>query len=177
VPNPTSWERRGVRFRLVRREGDGLPHPGDLRDVHAVLESAFADHFNSWEETFEEFLHRLREDPGHRWDHWWLAELLDDGEARPVGALVATVSESGEGSTAPDGSYVSYLGVLEAARGRGVAKGLLHSVAADAVARGRDRVGLEVDADSPTGADGLYRALGWELRYTTQSWHRDVPVG
>lgn len=176
VADPASWEQRGVRFRLVRREGDGLPHPGDLRDVHAVLESAFADHFNSWEETFEEFLHRLREDPGHRWDHWWLAELLDDGEARPVGALVATVSESGAESTDPDGSYVSYLGVLEAARGRGVAKGLLHSVAADAVARGRDRVGLEVDADSPTGADGLYRALGWELRYTTQSWHRDVPV-
>ncbi|GMA31278.1 GNAT family N-acetyltransferase [Litorihabitans aurantiacus] len=179
VPDPASWERRGVRFRLVRREGDGMPHAGDLRDVHAVLEGAFADHFNSWEESFDEFLHRLREDPGHRWDHWWLAELLDDdatdGHAapRPVGALVATVSGSGP---SPDGSYVSYLGVLEAARGRGVAKGLLHSVVADAVARGRDRVALEVDADSPTGAHGLYRSLGWETRYTTQSWHRDVAV-
>ena len=102
------------------------------------------------EETFEEFLHRLREDPGHRWDHWWLAELTDVRTARqPVGALVGTVSESPRG---PDGSYVSYLGVLEAARGRGVAKGLLHTIIADAAARGRDRVGLEVDADSPTGA-------------------------
>jgi len=62
------------------------------------------------------------------------------------------------------------------ARGRGVAKGLLHTIIADAAARGRDRVGLEVDADSPTGADGLYVAMGWGTKYTTESWHRDVTV-
>ena len=83
------------------------------------------------------------------------------------------MSESGTG---PDGSYVSYLGVLEAARGRGVAKGLLRTIIADAAARGRDRVGLEVDADSPTGADGLYTSMGWKTKYVTESWHRDVPV-
>jgi hypothetical protein len=37
-------------------------------------------------------------------------------------------------------------------------------------------VGLEVDADSPTGADRLYRGLGWTTSYVTESWHRDVPV-
>ena len=76
----------------------------------------------------------------------------------------------------PDGSYVDYLGVLEQARGRGVAKGLLHTIIADAAARGRDRVGLEVDADSPTGADGLYVTMGWHTKYVTESWHRDVTV-
>ena len=66
---------------------------------------------------------------------------------------------------------------LEAARGRGVAKGLLRTVIADAAARGRDRVGLEVDADSPTGADrALHGSMGWETTYVTESWHRDVPV-
>lgn len=175
VEDPQTWERAGVRFRLVRREGDGMPHEGDLRDVHTVLEGAFADHFNSWEETFDEFLHRLREDVGHRWDHWWLAELVEDGvDPVPVGALVGTVSETDGG---PDGSYVSYLGVLGSARGRGVAKGLLHSIVADAAERGRDRVGLEVDADSPTRAHEIYEALGWRLKYVTQSWHRDVVVG
>ncbi|KRF37886.1 hypothetical protein ASG94_07500 [Nocardioides sp. Soil805] len=174
VPAPESWERRGVRFRLVGREDDGMPDESCLRAVHDVLEGAFTDHFNSAEETFDEFIHRLREDPGHRWDHWWLAELLDDPESpEPVGALVGTVSDGGEG---PDGSYVSYLGVLETARGRGVATGLLRTIIADAAARGRDRVGLEVDADSPTGADGLYVAMGWSTRYVTESWHRDVPV-
>ncbi len=175
VPDPGLWERpeKGVRFRLVRRAGGGLPDEDDLRDVHDVLEESFTDHFNSWEETFEEFLHRLREDPGHRWDHWWLAEIVDAGPAVAVGALVGTVSESSRG---PDGSYVSYIGVREAARGRGVATGLLRTIIADAASRERDHVGLEVDADSSTGADGLYSSLGWRTKYVTESWHRDVPV-
>lgn len=178
VPSPDSWTERGVRFRLVRREGGGLPEEGDLRAVHEVIEGSFVDHFNHCEETFEEFLHRLREDPGHRWHHWWLAELLDADEpptdrALPVGALIATETE---GSAGTEGSYVEYIGVLEAARGRGVAKGLLRTVIADAASRDRQKVGLEVDANSSTGADGLYLSMGWETRYVTQSWHRDVPV-
>ncbi|MBJ7356955.1 GNAT family N-acetyltransferase [Nocardioides sp.] len=174
VPAAELWSDRGVTVRLVRRRDDGMPDEDDLRAVHDVLEEAFTDHFNSKPETFDEFLHRLREDPGHRWDHWWLASLDQaDGPAQPVGALVATVSEATEG---PDGSYVAYIGVIEAARGRGVAKGLLRTVIADAAARGRDRVGLEVDADSETGAHHLYRSLGWETSYVTESWHRDVAV-
>ena len=177
VPDPARWQRGEVTIRLVRRRPDGLPDAVDLHAVHQVLERAFRDHFNSWEETFAEFVHRLREDPGHRWDHWWLAELEHEALAGigpvPVGALVGTQVE-GNGGT--DGSYVSYIGVLDDARGRGVAKSLLHTIIADAAARGRDRVGLEVDADSPTGAHGLYEALGWRTTYVTESWHRDVPV-
>ncbi|MBB3042736.1 GNAT family N-acetyltransferase [Nocardioides sp. LMS-CY] len=173
VPDPAHWEKDGVVIRLVRHGDGGLPDEDDLRRMHDVLEGAFVDHFNSSEETFEEFLHRLREDPGHRWDHWWLAELVDGPEPVPVGALVGTVSETRGG---PDGSYVSYLGVLSAARGRGVAKGLLRTIVADAALRERDRVGLEVDADSPTGAAGLYTSMGWATKYVTESWHRDVPV-
>jgi len=169
VPDPASWQLDEVQVRLVEKGVDGKPVDADLRKVHDVLEAAFTDHFNSKPETFDEFLHRLREDPGHRWDHWWLAEL----DGTPVGALVATVSESTGG---PDGSYVDYIGVIGLARGRGVAKGLLRTVIADAAARGRDRVGLEVDADSPTGADRLYRGMGWETSYVTESWHRDVKV-
>ncbi|WP_036564372.1 GNAT family N-acetyltransferase [Nocardioides halotolerans] len=166
VEDPARWERDGVVVRRVECERDGgEPIEADLRAVHDVLEAAFTDHFNSKPETFDEFLFRLRLDPGHRWDHWWLAEV--DGE--PAGALVGTESGSG--------SYVAYIGVVELARGRGVAKGLLRTVIADAAARGRDNVGLEVDADSPTGADRLYRGMGWETSYVTESWHRDVTVG
>lgn len=169
VPDPERWESGGVVFRLVRRTGAGMPDEDDLREVHEVLEGAFVDHFNSSEETFDEFLHRLREDPGHRWDHWWLAELADGDTPQPVGALIGTASGK-------DGSYVAYLGVLEAARGRGVAKGLLRTIIADAAARGRTSVGLEVDADSPTGAAGLYTSMDWATKYVTESWHRDVSV-
>ena len=180
VSDPAAWESDGVRVRRVRRAGDGMPEEQDLREVHEVLEEAFLDHFNSHEETFAEFVHRLREDPGHRWDHWWLAELVESSDApgeragEALGCLVGTVSESSAG---PDGSYVSYLGVRDAARGRGVGTKLLDTIVADAAVRGRDRVGLEVDADSPTRAGDLYEHLGWRTKYVTQSWHRYVPVG
>ncbi len=171
---------QGVVIRPVMRQGGGMPDEDDLRTVHDILETAFVDHFNSREETFDEFIFRLREDPGHRWDHWWIAELDDEGkEPEPAGTLVGTMIEGGldeKGEPKPDGSYVAYLGVLQSARGRGVAKALLNMIIADAAARGRDRVGLEVDADSPTGADALYVSMGWETKYVTQSWHKDVLV-
>lgn len=168
--------REGVEIRRVRRDGGvGMPDEADLHAVHDMLEHSFADHFNSYRETFEEFVGRLREDPGHRWDHWWLATV--DGE--PAGALVAvtvTTRVDHDGVARPDSSYVEYIGVHRRARGRGVAKGLLRTVIADAAARGRTSVGLEVDADSPTGADGLYLSLGWRTKYTTQSWHRALSL-
>ena len=170
VPDPAEWVRDAVAFRLVRQDAAGMPEEADLRAVHDVLEGAFADHFNSREETFDEFVDRLRMDPGHRWDHWWLAELGPE----PVGALAGSQLETPDGR---DGSYVDYVGVLEAARGRGVAKGLLNTIITDAARRGRDRVGLEVDADSPTGAGGLYVAMGWRTSYVTESWHRDIEIG
>ncbi len=171
---------QGVVIRPVMRQGGGMPDEDDLRTVHDILETAFTDHFNSREETFDEFIFRLREDPGHRWDHWWIAEIVDGkAEPEPAGTLVGTMLEGGldeNGEPEPDGSYVSYLGVLQSARGRGVAKGLLNMIIADAAARGRNRVGLEVDADSPTGADSLYVSMGWKTKYVTESWHKDVPV-
>lgn len=168
--------REGVQIRRVRRDdGVGMPEEEDLRAVHLVLEESFADHFNSYRETFDEFVDRLRADPGHRWDHWWLATV--DGQ--PAGALVASTSTGSvdeHGVARPDSSYVDYIGVHRRARGRGVAKALLRAVVADAAARGRQSVGLEVDAHSPTGADGLYLTMGWRTAYTTQSWHRRLSL-
>jgi ribosomal protein S18 acetylase RimI-like enzyme len=166
-----------VVVRRVRRADDAMPDQEDLITVHDVLEEAFTDHFNYHYETFDEFCSRLREEPGHRWDHWWIADLIDDSAAvpRPAGVLVATASP-GDGE-APAGSYVAYLGVLRSARGRGVARSLLNTVIVDAAERGRGRVGLEVDADSPTGAVDLYTSTGFRTSFITQSWHRDLPVG
>ena len=167
--------RPGVVVRQVDRHDDGMPVAQDLQDVHRVLEESFQDHFSSYRESFPEFVMRLREDPGHRWDHWWLATVEgEDGSALPGGALVSSVLRPD--SAGVEGSYIDYIGVHRRARGRGVAKALLHTVIADAARRGRNRVGLEVDADSPTGADGLYLAMGWVTDYRTQSWHRDLDV-
>ena len=172
MPDPAEWDGRDVTFRLVRRAGDGMPDETDLRELHEVLEGSFVDHFNHWEETFEEFLHRLREDPGHRWDHWWLAELTDGPEPQPVGALIGTVSES---PTGPSGSYVSYIGVLEAARG--VAWPRACCARSSPTPRPANAT-ASPSRSTPTHLRpaGLYTGMGWETAYITQSWHRDVPV-
>lgn len=170
LPGP----REGVTIRRVIKHDNGLPVAADLQTVHRMLEESFADHFNSYRESFPEFLSRLREDPGHRWDHWWIAEVEVDGEVEPGGALVATISPPD--ASGAFGSYVDYIGVHRLARGRGVAKALLHTVIRDAAERGHNRVGLEVDDDSPTGADGLYVSLGWVTAYKTESWHRDITI-
>jgi GNAT superfamily N-acetyltransferase len=175
--------REGVTVRRVGTHDNGVPVAQDLQIVHRMLEESFQDHFNSYRESFPEFVQRLREDPGHRWDHWWLAfvtpegspEAPDAGEAVPAGAIVCSVLAADV--TGAEGSYVDYIGVNREARGRGVAKGLLHAVIADAAERGRNRVGLEVDADSPTRADELYVSMGWVTDYVTESWFKDVVAG
>ena len=174
APDALPTPRPGVTVRRVRAHDNGLPVAEDLHLVHQVLEESFADHFNSYREGFAEFVVRLQEDPWHRWDHWWLAVLEVDGVEQVGGALISSVLPPD--AAGHQGSYVQYIGVHRRARGRGVAKSLLHTVIADAARRGRNRVGLEVDADSATGADGLYLALGWETRYRTESWHRYVEV-
>ncbi|RNI21737.1 GNAT family N-acetyltransferase [Flexivirga caeni] len=168
LPGP----REGVSVRRIALHDDGTPVASDLQAVHLVLEESFADHYNSYRESFPEFVQRLREDPGHRWDRWWLAEVSAEGAWLPGGAVVGTVLPPDE-SGGP-GSYIDYIGVHRRSRGRGVAKALLHTVIRDALDSGSNRVGLEVDADSPTGADGLYTSMGWVTSYRTESWHRDL---
>lgn len=166
--------REGVTIRRVESHDNGLPLAADLQTVHEMLEKSFQDHFNSYRESFPEFVQRLREDPGHRWDHWWLAFVDVDGVPEPAGALVSTVLPPN--AAGREGSYIDYIGVHRLARGKGVAKSLLNTVIADAAERGRDRVGLEVDDDSPTGANGLYTSMGWVTDYVTESWFKQLRV-
>lgn len=166
----TPEPRPGVRVRRVHEHASGLPLAQDVRTVHRMLEESFADHFNSYRESFAEFASRLAELRDPRWDHWWIAEVQqEDGSWLPGGGLVATVMPATP--TSGEGTYLEYLGVHRSARGRGIAKALLNAAIRDAAERGRTHVGLEVDADSPTGADGLYVSMGWVAQTRTESWH------
>ena len=169
--------REGVSIRRVTSHDNGLPVAADLQTVHRMLEESFQDHFNSYRESFPEFVQRLREDESHRWDHWWLAFVEPDDGGAPVPAGAVVCSILGADDSGAEGTYVEYIGVNRMARGRGVAKGLLYAVIADAAERGRNRVDLEVDADSPTQADQLYASLGWKLDFVTESWFRELTVG
>ena len=162
--------REGTRGRRVHRHPSGLPVAQDVTTVHRMLEESFADHWGSYRESFAEFVQRLVEDPREAdWDHWWIAEVEREGRWLPAGGLVAA-RQAARGDLG-EGTYLEYLGVHRSARGRGVAKALLHAAFRDAAERGRARLELEVDADSPTGADGLYEAMGFRTFERTQTWH------
>lgn len=137
----------------------------DVEVVHAVVEEAFADHWNHHPRDFPEWWRAKRESAGHDLALWWLAEL--DGE--PVGALVATTQMVGEGAL-----YVATLGVRRAARGRGVARALLREAYAEAGRRGLERVSLTVDGESPTGATALYRSEGMDVDFAMSVLQRPV---
>ena len=173
-PGALPRRREGVTVRRVAKHDDGLPVAQDLQTVHQMLEESFADHFNSYRESFAEFVQRLREDPGHRWDHWWIATIEIDGEQVPGGALVSSVlRRMPAASTAATSTTSACTG---GPGGEAWPRPCCTPSIADTARRGRNRVGLEVDADSPTGADGLYLSMGWQTAYKTESWHKDVTV-
>jgi mycothiol synthase len=85
------------------------------------------------------------------------------------------VHESDHAATGVRETHLGQIGVLPAARGRGLAKATIAQalrVAADNDCR---RAGLQVDSENVTGALGLYEGLGFTTRRTQVSWSRDLP--
>jgi mycothiol synthase len=62
------------------------------------------------------------------------------------------------------------------ARKRGIASALLSRALADARSAGFTAASLSVDADSPTGAFGLYQRAGFAIRTTSVTQVKDLDV-
>ena len=80
----------------------------------------------------------------------------------PPTSRVAGFVVSWEPEEVADETYVSLVGTDPERRGEGIARALLTEVVAASADAGRPVVTLEVDADSPTGADRLYASIGFE---------------
>jgi mycothiol synthase len=143
------------------------PDPDDeaeLRALHAIQQSAFADTPDFNEVTFERWHHRIQQQTAVPWDEWYLA--LVDGV--PVGMLEsANAGEQNEG-------WVHNLAVLGGYRGRGIARALLSAAFATYTAKGRDAAGLGVDLTNPTGAYRLYESLRMYPVYETDIYERTL---
>ena len=57
-----------------------------------------------------------------------------------------------------------------------MAKALLAEAFAESARRGRTRVGLGVDSESPTGATRLYQSVGMFVEKVILAWQGEVPV-
>jgi ribosomal protein S18 acetylase RimI-like enzyme len=137
----------------------------DRRLLHRLFEESFAEHFGSHARPFEEWIEGVESTEGVDPTRWWIAEL--DGE--PVGLCILDDSkaEFGEG-------YVRTLGIVPAARGRGIARWLLACAAADAVRRGRTGLALAVDGENTTGATALYESVGFVIRQAIDVWRYGI---
>ncbi len=122
-----------------------------MRTAYEIEESSFTEHYGHARRSYESWRERLVA-AGDDWASVYVGEL--DGE--PLGVMVTTRQFEPD----DDAGYVRTLGVLAAARGRGVAKALLRDCFARASSGGRKAVLLHVDVANVTGALRLYESVG-----------------
>jgi ribosomal protein S18 acetylase RimI-like enzyme len=133
----------------------------DLRTMHALVDTAFADHFGHEAESFEAWRRHTVDGSCGDLSLWWLATV----GGRPAAGLY--------GSVLPESGYVDTLGTLREYRGRGLARLLLLTAFAEFHRRGLRKVALGVDATNPTGAVALYESVG--MRAEHQGLRHELP--
>lgn len=123
--------------------------------VHAVRD-AFIDHWgfveHPFENEFERWMHFMNNDEDFDPSLWFLA--MDGEEIAGMSLCRSKITED------PDMGWVDTLGVRRPWRRRGLGLLLLHHTFDEFHRRGKPRVGLEVDAQSLTGATRLYKRAG-----------------
>ncbi|MCI0159123.1 GNAT family N-acetyltransferase [Leifsonia shinshuensis] len=133
-----------------------VPYAPELADaVHAARDEAFLDHWGSQPLS----------------DEQWAT--LIGGTFAPEVSFVALAGEEVAGVVLSDvneddwvaqgfsGPYISTVAVTRAHRGRRIAPALLGAVLSESARRGWQKAVLDVDADNPTGALGLYTGMGF----------------
>lgn len=137
----------------------------DRRSWHRLVTDSFSEHWGHEPESYQAFAQRFGARKSQDWSLWRLASL--DGE--DVGML-------GSQSPAPDQGVINTLGVLKAARGKGVGSALLKVAFAEFARRGCDRVELMVDAENVTPALRVYEGAGMKAVWQADIWERTVPA-
>ncbi len=139
--------------------------PGDealRRDAHQVLMASFADHFGWVQIGFDEWHERVSSAASDDWSQLRVAYV--DGVPAAMGL--------GHNGFVEDENcgYVRNVGVLDAYRGRGLARLLLQQAFAEDVRRGREGTLLHVDTNNTTPALGLYLGLGMRPVLVVDVW-------
>jgi mycothiol synthase len=148
---------------VVRR---GAPDEASRRAAHGVLMEAFAGQPGTLPRPFEEWKESRESRSTFDWPQVTIVEI--DGQA--VG-----VTECNDNFVSTDNcGYVGRLAVVPSARGRGLAKFLLHTAFATDSAAGRDGTILHVDTGNPTPAVALYTGVGMRPDLISDIWQRTI---
>jgi mycothiol synthase len=121
-----------------------------LFDAHT---EAFSDHWGYQKREFDQWTGFTVRSRSFRAD---LSRLAFDGDE--LASYVLSYDDAD-----PDRVYVGHVGTRRAWRRRGLAGALLSHVLSCAAALGKGHAYLGVDADSPTGAVGVYEGVGFTI--------------
>jgi len=158
-----------------RRRPEGVqlvPFSGDRDDdVRQAHNAAFTEHYGSSERDVASWQVMFTGQPSFRPD---LSVLAIEGGA-VLGYALSYVSEATAAATGSRESYFGQIGVVPAARGRGLSKAVIIEALHVAAAADCQTAGLEVDSENVTGALGLYESLGFTTHRTQVSWSRLLP--
>jgi mycothiol synthase len=149
-----------VTFTAVRAEGARL-----LRN------EAFRDHWHADQMTPGEWAHFL----SYSAFRPAFSDLAYEG-AEPLGVLISRHYDAYTELTGIFDLYVAVVATRRSARNHGTASAPLSRALADARSTGFTAASLTVDADSPTGALGLYQRAGFATRATSVTQVKDLDV-
>lgn len=143
--------------------------PARSEDARLVRNEAFRDHWESTDMSADE------------WEHYNAMRAFRSAysfvcylAAEPVGMIVSSEYEVFNETIGRRDLYISMVGTTRAARGRGVGTALLTTAIAAAKADGFESASLHVDADSPTGAVGVYERLGFTVTHTSVAQRKEL---
>jgi GNAT superfamily N-acetyltransferase len=138
--------------------------PEHAKAFHDAMTEAFEDEWNFVALTFEEWRElRLVKDPDFDPTLWF---MVRDGDQ--IAAVMRNEPDrSGAG-------FVGALGVRKPWRQRGIALALLQHTFGEFYRRGKRRVALGVDAETPTGATRLYERAGMHVAYEMVTYGKDL---
>ncbi|MFF2272283.1 GNAT family N-acetyltransferase [Agromyces sp. NPDC058136] len=134
--------------------------------------AAFLDHWGS-QSTGEERWARFVGGEQFAPSLSFLAIAPNGGHDEVVGFVLALRNEQDWAGQGFSSSYVQLVGVVRPWRGRGLARRLLARHLEACRAAGLERATLDVDAENPTGALGLYTGLGFEVAHSHRSYVRE----
>jgi ribosomal protein S18 acetylase RimI-like enzyme len=136
--------------------------PEVSEDARCIRNEAFADHWGSTETSAEAWAHHVTGGtfrPGFSF-------VAYTGQT-PAGFLLGEEYEAYNESIGGRDLFIGLVGTRRAARGRGIASALLVRALTEASEAGFSSGSLIVDADSPTGAVGLYERVGFTVKHTS----------
>jgi mycothiol synthase len=156
-------------YRMTIELGEDPPEPDwpeglcveafDERDAlafHEAIEDAWRDHWDHRPRSFELFRERILE--GSQYDPALWTVVREGDEI--AGGTICEAEYYG-------GGWIRSLFVRRPWRRRGLGQALLDNAFRGFHERGQRRIGLGVDADSPTGATRLYERAGMEVAEAT----------